>query len=170
MWDVDTQFTDRRAHLLLECNRAHLQPQHSFEHGCNKARHCLRCSTCPEDQALQYVHILPLPQHRGRSTLCPSLAVAHSPLVGSVMKPSRITPTLTITRTPRHWSHISAVSSSDQVSGANGHHRKVALNAQSVRGEAIILQNAAVLIPFASLECLTVTDEVLTASVLHGSL
>lgn len=28
-----------------------------FKHGCNKARHCLRCSICPEDQAPQYVHV-----------------------------------------------------------------------------------------------------------------
>lgn len=159
-------FTDRRAHLLLECDHTHLQPQHS----CSNTA-AIKPGTAWGALCAQRI------RHHSTSTshlfhsigaAVPSVPPWQSRLlVGSVVKPSRITPALTITWTPRHWSHTGSVSSSDQVSGANGHHRKAALNAQSVKGEAIIWQDAAVLIPFASLKRCTIRDEVFTASVLH---
>jgi len=64
----------------------------------------------------------------------------------SVVQFRRIAPTVSLTQILRNSSHVSSVRTSDQVSGANGHHLKVAFNAQSVKVKAIILRNTIVLI------------------------
>lgn len=64
----------------------------------------------------------------------------------------------------------SSVSTSDQVSGANGCHVKVAFNVESVKEKAIILRNTIVLISFASLGCLSIMDKAFMTSLPQYSL
>lgn len=121
-------------------------PAPSTDYACNKSRLLGGLSTQRIEHCDTSTSLLCHSTHR------PAMAITHSLSVACATKFSRIVPALTITRILCHLSHINSVSSSDQVSGANGHHLNVTPNEQSVRGKAIILQNTTVLILFASLE------------------